>query len=60
VKDAQTRDIGEVGDGDVFSEMLFDVCEDAPQPSIMQPMSRQYRPPDELSLGMRMRQPCRK
>ena len=28
VKDAETRDIGKVGYGDVFSEMLFDVRED--------------------------------
>ena len=34
MKDAETRDIGEVGDGDVFSEMLFDVCENTPQPSV--------------------------
>src|SRR5262249_17578258 len=40
MKDAQTRDIGEVGDADVFSEMLFDVCEHTPQPSVVQPMSR--------------------
>ena len=38
MKDAETRDIGEVGDGDVFSEMLFDVCENTPQPSVIQPM----------------------
>jgi hypothetical protein len=25
MKDAETRDIGKVGDGDVFSEMLLDV-----------------------------------
>jgi hypothetical protein len=40
MKDAQTRDIGEVGAADVFSEMLFDVCEHTPQPSVIQPMSR--------------------
>jgi hypothetical protein len=28
MKNAQARDIGELGDGDVFSEMLFDVRED--------------------------------
>src|SRR2546430_4852043 len=40
MKDAETRDIGEVGDGNVFGEMLLDVCENAPQPSVIQPMSR--------------------
>ena len=43
MKDAKTRDIGKVGDGDVFSEMLFDVCENTPQPSVIQPMWRPYR-----------------
>src|SRR4029450_11530218 len=40
MKDAETRDIGKVGDGDVFSEMLFDVCENTPQPYVIQPMGR--------------------
>ena len=43
MKDAETRDIGEVGDGDVFSEMLFDVCENTPQPYVIQPMWCQYQ-----------------
>src|ERR1700730_8059269 len=38
MKDAETRDIREVGDGDVFSEMLFDVGKNTPQPSFIQPM----------------------
>src|SRR6266508_437387 len=45
MKDAETCDIGEVGDGDVVSEMLFDICENTPQPSVIQPMSRRYRRP---------------
>src|SRR5258705_6213182 len=40
VKDAETRDIGEVGDGDVFSEMLIDIRENTSQPSVIQAMSR--------------------
>jgi len=38
MKDAETRDIGEVGDGDVVGEMLFDVCENTPQSSVIQPV----------------------
>ena len=59
VEDAETREIGKVGDRDVFSEMLFDVCENAPQPSVIQPMSRRYRRPAELSLQVGVRQACR-
>jgi hypothetical protein len=59
MKDAETRDIGEVGDGDVFGQMLFDVRENTPQPSVIQPMPRLYRGPNELRLGVRMRQPRR-
>jgi hypothetical protein len=59
MKYAETRDIGKVGDGDVFSEMLFDVCENTPQPYVIQPMWCQYRQPNELRLGVRMRQPRR-
>ena len=40
MKDAETRDIGEVGDGDVVSQMLFDVGENTPQPAVIEPMSR--------------------
>src|SRR5256885_10172423 len=40
MKDAETRDIGEVCDGDVVSQMLFDVCENTPQSSDIRPMSR--------------------
>jgi hypothetical protein len=29
MKDAQTRGIGQVGDGDGVGEMLFDVCENS-------------------------------
>jgi hypothetical protein len=32
MKDAKTRDISEVGDGDVFAEMFFDVAEHTTQP----------------------------
>ena len=59
MKDAKTRDIGKVGDGDVVSKMLFDVCENTPQPYVIQPMWCQYRQPNELRLGVRMRQPRR-
>ena len=38
MKDAETRDIGEVGDGDVFGEMLFDVRENTAQPHLIEPM----------------------
>src|SRR6266849_9079242 len=34
MKDAETCNVGEIGDGDVFSEMLFDICENTPQPSV--------------------------
>ncbi len=54
--DAETRDIGKAGDREVFSEMLFDVCENTPQPSVIQPRQCQYRQPNELRLGVRMRQ----
>jgi hypothetical protein len=50
MKDAETRDIGKVGDGDVFSEMLFDVCEHTPQPPIIQPMQGLHGRPDKLGL----------
>src|ERR1700730_4805392 len=43
MKHAETRDMGKVGARDVFSEMLFDVGENTPQPSIIQSMSRLYR-----------------
>jgi hypothetical protein len=43
MKDAETRDIGEVGYGDVVGEMLFDVCENTPQSSVIQPVWRLYR-----------------
>jgi hypothetical protein len=46
MKDAETRDIGEVGYGDVVGEMLFDVCENTPQSSVIQPLWRLYRRPD--------------
>jgi hypothetical protein len=59
MKHAETRDIGKVGDRHVFSEMLFDVCENTPQPSVIQPMSRLYRRPDDPSFGVRVRQPRR-
>jgi len=59
MKDAKTRDIGKVGDGDVVSKMLFDVCENTPQPYVIQPMWCQYRQPNELRLGVRVRQPRR-
>ena len=58
--DAETRDIGKVGDREVFSEMLFDVCENTPQPSVIQPRQCQYRQPNELRLGVRVRQSRRK
>src|SRR5690349_6405625 len=48
MKHAETRDIGKVGDRDVFSEMLFDICENTPQPAAIQPMSRPYRRSKEL------------
>jgi hypothetical protein len=59
MKDAETRDIGEVGDGDVFSEMLLDICENTPQPHVIQAMRCRYRQPNELRLGVRLRQPRR-
>jgi hypothetical protein len=59
MKDAETRDIGKVGDRDVSSEMLFDICENTPQPYVIQPMWCQCRQPNELRLGVRMRQPRR-
>src|ERR1700730_719575 len=43
MKDAETRDVGKVGDGDIFSQMLFDVCEHTPKPYVIQPMWCQYR-----------------
>ena len=59
MKDAETRNIGEVDDGDVSGEMPFDICENTPQPSVIQPMPRLYRRPDELSLQVRLRKSCR-
>jgi hypothetical protein len=59
MKHAETRDMGKVGDRDVFSEMLFDVGENTPQPSIIQSMSRLYRGSDEPGLGVPVRQPRR-
>jgi hypothetical protein len=59
MKDAETCDIGQVGDGDLFREMLFNVGENAPQSSVIQPMSRRRRQPDETGLAVRVRQPCR-
>ena len=44
--DAEARDIGKVGDREVFSEMLFDVCENTPQPSVIQTRQCQYRQPN--------------
>lgn len=57
MKDAETRDIGEVGDGDVFSEMLLDVGEKAPQSCVIQSMPRLHRRTDESSLGVCVHQP---
>src|SRR5882757_11125076 len=39
MKDAEACDIGEIGDGNLFSEMLFDISKNAPQSCIIQPIS---------------------
>ena len=58
MKDAETGNIGEIGDGDVIAEMLFDVVENSPQTPIVERMSGLNRQSDSSGVEMRMHQSC--
>ena len=58
VKNAETRDIGEIGDRNIVSKVLRNMVEDTPQASIIERMPRLDRHADDTNIQMRVHQPC--
>ena len=54
VKDAERRDVGEIGNRDIVSKMLLDIIKNTPQASLIEPVTSFNRQADGASIPMRV------
>ena len=54
VKDAERRDVGEIGNRDIVSKMLLDIIKNTPQASLIEPVTSFNRQADGTSIPMRV------
>ena len=54
VKDAETRDVGEIGNRDIVSKMLLDIVKNTPHASLIEPVPSFIRQADGTGIRMRV------
>ena len=54
VKDAERRDVGEIGNRDIVSKMFLDIIKNTPQASLIEPVTSFNRQADGTSIPMRV------